>query len=384
MTSDVLLRIARLQHTDSTSFRAGLNLSMNSFLDELTQSTAYLADKMQESVESALLQTTSLFRDAAGASASVELESVIQKWLGVFYNEGGSSSTVNSLASALNRLGTGDVSQLGNGTGLLLTRAIAESGLSVADIMNNGLSAQSADSILRNAFKYMTDAGSSSSNIIKNQFANLYGVGIDDLIAASNIGRYTSFNGGLYDSANSLIDTFTDWTSKDRIISRTSTLQSLDNWYNNQWFGVGSYVTGDQSRLLNYYLGGKISDFAGDSFLGQMLGSTMQQQALRGGIDQVAQQIINMKGTSDNELSYISQNVANFSESVATGIKYVSNIANSLNGLIGFIVGWLSNQFDLDDAVFGKEAYTDYLDRFNNGSILNFNDGISDPRANGD
>lgn len=103
------------------------------------------------------------------------------------FSAGMNANTVNSLASALNALGSGDISNLGSGISNLVLMGAARAGLDYGALLNNGLDAKTADILLANITSYLQEMGANQSNVVRSQLGNLFGVNITDIISAQNM-----------------------------------------------------------------------------------------------------------------------------------------------------------------------------------------------------
>lgn len=97
------------------------------------------------------------------------------------------SGTAQSIAQAINDIGSGNVSNVGSGVSSLLVMAASNAGKDYADLLNNGLSASDANTLLASMTEYLLSLSRSTSNVVKNQLAQTFGVKISDLRAVSNL-----------------------------------------------------------------------------------------------------------------------------------------------------------------------------------------------------
>lgn len=118
------------------------------------------------------------------------------------YSSGMNASTVSSLASALNQLGSGDISNLGNGISNLVLMGAARAGLDYGALLNNGLDASTTDKLLASITSYLQEMGANQSNVVRSQLGNLFGVSITDLISAANM---RNASGGVSTDINSTL-----------------------------------------------------------------------------------------------------------------------------------------------------------------------------------
>lgn len=178
-----LLEIVRLQQSDSTASRLGMENYLNRFLNNMFESTEYLTNSFDT-------VTTNLV-DAIGqmsTESGVEFEYIVQKWLGSLSSVGMSTSAIGSISQALGYLATGDVSGLeSSGMQNLMVMAASRAGLSYADMLTRGINIDETNKLLESMVVYLQEIGSSTNQVVKNQYASTFGVGISDLRAAGNL-----------------------------------------------------------------------------------------------------------------------------------------------------------------------------------------------------
>ena len=236
VANGALLRIIRLQQSDSTAARLGMEAYLTRFLNELVENTEYLTQTF-DTVQEALLEASS-FMDT---KASTEFEYIVQKWLGALTGVGLSDVTATNIAQALGFLGSGNVEALG-GSNLqnLLVMAASRSGLNYADLLGGGLSAQTADVLMRSLVEYMMEIGSSSNNVVRSQFAQTFGLSYSDLRAAQQLssslgdisGNFLSVQ-GMYQELGSQLNS---------LPGRINIAQMIDTIWSNIEFGLASNI----------------------------------------------------------------------------------------------------------------------------------------------
>ena len=185
---------------------------ITAFLNNMYETTEYLSD-IASSVRSSLDEAESLM----GAADAVALEYQVQKWMGSLYSVGMSSNSVQGIARAFGQLAAGDISGLtSGGMGNLMIMAANQAGLSMTDILADGLDASETNQLMESMVKYLQEIAISSadSRVVQQQIAKVYGLTASDLRAARNIGgtgaiasSNMSYQGGinrLYDMANTL------------------------------------------------------------------------------------------------------------------------------------------------------------------------------------
>ena len=231
-----LLRIIRLQQSDSTAARLGMEAYLTRFLNELVENTEYLSTTF-DTVQEALLEASSYM----DTKASTEFEYIVQKWLGALTGVGLSESTAASIAQALGYLGSGNIEALGS-TNLqnLLVMAASRTNYSYADLLSGGMSADAANAIMRSLVEYMVEIGSSDSNVVKSQFAQTFGITFSDLQAVKQI------SSSLNDLSGSML-TYESMYNElayqlNSLPQRINMASMIDTIFDNLEFGLASNI----------------------------------------------------------------------------------------------------------------------------------------------
>lgn len=184
-TNGTLLRLVRIQQQDSTASRLGMESALTAFLNNMYENTEYLK-QVATSVKSGLEEAMSLM----SAVDAVGFEYQVQKWMGSLYSVGMSSGSVTSIANALGQISSGDISGLtGSGVGNLMVMAANNAGMSIADILQNGLTDTETNQLLKSMVSYLSEIASETkdSKVVQQQIASVYGITASDLRAASNL-----------------------------------------------------------------------------------------------------------------------------------------------------------------------------------------------------
>ena len=179
-----MLRLIRIQQSDSTLARLGMEASLTKLFNNMFGDTSYLNDSLQN-VSAALLDVSSQFT----SKVAVEFEYITQKWLGALGSLGVGSSTLTSIASAINALGTGDIDYLTSNTAMqsLLVMAANRSGQSYADMLTKGINADQINNLLAGVIEYVQEITRGQSNVVKSQYASLFGLTMADISAFENV-----------------------------------------------------------------------------------------------------------------------------------------------------------------------------------------------------
>ena len=254
-----LLRLVRIQQQDTTAGRLGMESALNSFLNSMYETSEYLTD-VAASVRGSLEEMQALMEGAAGT----EVEFQIQKWMGSLYSVGMSQNAVQDIAQAFGQIASGDISGLtGSGAGNLLIMAANEAGMSIADILQDGLDATETNKLMQAMVNYLAEIAETSndSRVVQQQLANVYGVKASDLRAATNLASsiedvskqdltYSGMLGQLNKMANSMI-------------LRTSTGEMLSNIWDNVQYTMATQMSNDPILYLLPRVATLLEDYAG-------------------------------------------------------------------------------------------------------------------------
>ncbi len=237
-TNGTLLRLVKLQQSDSTAARLGLETSVTQFLNRMYEDSSYLNDNF-DTVAGALIEATSQMTN----TATIQFEYIVQKWLGSLSSVGLSDSTVSSLAQAIGYLGSGNISGLESMGGMrnLLVMASSRSGnLNYADMLAQGLDSSQTNELLKSVVEYIQEIASTNNKVVQSQYASLFGITLSDMTAAKNLRT------SLDDIANSTLNyagAINELTSSmSSIGSRMSVATMMDNVWSNLQYGLATNI----------------------------------------------------------------------------------------------------------------------------------------------
>lgn len=184
-TNGSLARLVRIQQQDSTAARLGMESALNSFLNNMYETTEYMSDVMSN-IRSSLEEAEALM----SSTAATEFDYQVNKWLGSLYSVGMSSSAVESIGSALGDLAAGKISGItSDGAGNLIVMAANNAGLSVADLLKDGLDDSSTNRLMTAMVEYLKGIynDTSGSLVLQQQYADVFGMSAADLKALANL-----------------------------------------------------------------------------------------------------------------------------------------------------------------------------------------------------
>ena len=254
-----LLRLVRIQQQDTTAGRLGMEAALNAFLNNMYETTEYM-NGIATTIKGSLEEAMSLM---TGENA-LSFEYQVQKWLGSMYSVGMSDSAVQGLGSVIGKLASGQIDAITNGgQGNLVIMAANQAGLSVADILNNGLDSQTTNELMNSMVDYLAkiakDAG--DSKVIQQQMASVYGMTASDLKAAVNLSRsrravardgltYGGAINNLYSMANSMY-------------ARTSIGEMMTNAWDNFQYTMAAGIANNPMLYATYKAAGLLDAVAG-------------------------------------------------------------------------------------------------------------------------
>ena len=186
-TNGTLLRLIRLQQADTTAARLGMEATLTKFLNANFKDTSYLTDNISEAVTAAVLDASMTM----SKNASLEFEYVLQKWMSALYSLGMSAENVQNIATAINYLGTGNVSALNSNESLqtlLAMSATKAGGKSYADMLTQGIDASDTNKLLKAMVEYLSEIASTQTNMVtKSAYSEIFGMNITDLSAFTSL-----------------------------------------------------------------------------------------------------------------------------------------------------------------------------------------------------
>ena len=236
-TNGTLMRLIRLQQSDSTAARLGLEASLTRFFNGMYQNTEYLSNAF-DNVSAALLEASSTMSN----DKSIQFEYQVQKWLGSLYAIGMSDATVSGLAQALGYLGSGNVNALsGSQYQNLLVMAAGRAGLSYGDLLIGGLDSATTNVLLESIVTYLQEIAGNTNQVVKSELGRTFGVTMSDLQSALNLnttelkqlaGKSMNYNSSMAEL----------YAQMSLLPGRMSMATMMDNMWSNLMWGLGSNI----------------------------------------------------------------------------------------------------------------------------------------------
>ena len=232
-----LLRIIRLQQADSTASRLGMEASLTKLFNNMFEDSSYLSETA-DSVSAALIDAQSQMTNQGAA----EFEYIVQKWLGALGSLGMSGDTLTQIATGLNYLATGDVTNLASNSSLqtLFSMAASNANLEYSELLLNGLDAGTTNQLLGSMVSYLKDIADNSENqVVKSAYGDILNLSHSDMRALSNLttaeintlGGNTMTYGDMQSELNNQFS---------QLSARTSLATMMTNVYDNVMYGMAS------------------------------------------------------------------------------------------------------------------------------------------------
>ena len=276
-TNGSLARLVRIQQQDSTAARLGMESALTSFLNNMYETTEYMSDVMS-SIRGSLEEAEALMTK----EASTEFDYQVNKWLGSLYSVGMSQSAVQSIGTALGDLAAGKISGItSDGAGNLIVMAANNAGLSVSDLLQDGLDASNTNKLMTAMVEYLKGIydDTNGSLVLQQQYADVFGMTASDLKSLANLSttdiKNTASNGLSYSGMLGQLTLMagTMW-------NRTSTGEMLTNLTDNLKYTMAAGIGSNPALYAAYTLGDILDSTVGgmDFSLPTYMGTGMSAQ----------------------------------------------------------------------------------------------------------
>lgn len=171
---------------------------------------------------------------------------------------GMSSNGISALSSVIGQIASGKLEGITNGgAGNLVVMAANDAGLSIADMMAEGLDDSQTNKLMGSMVDYLSKIYNEAGNnkVIQQQFASIYGLSAADLKAVANlaVSRQNIANNSLsYESALGQLNSMAS-----SMASRTSLGEMLGNVQANMMDTLARGISSNPA-LYGIYKGGKL------------------------------------------------------------------------------------------------------------------------------
>lgn len=253
-----LLRVIRLQQSDTTAARLGLEANLTSLFNSLYQDTSYLNDSF-DTVSGNLTEAISQMTSEEG----VAFEYTVQKWLGALSSVGFSSDAVIKISQAIGYLGSGDISSLSNNSEMqnLIVMAASRAGMSYSDMLIDGLNSSNTNKLMKSMVEYLQEIANSDNKVVKSQYAQIFGMSVSDLKAVDNLSTtIETVNSTMLDYGGAMSELY---SQMGQLGSRVSTAGMLNNLMENVKYSIGTGIASNPATYALWEVTSMIEDLTG-------------------------------------------------------------------------------------------------------------------------
>lgn len=253
-----LTRLVRLQQADVSNASLGSEAILTKFLNSKFKDTSYL-NSLYDTVAGILIDSTS----QQSAINSIGYQFSIQKWLGALSSVGMSDNAIQSIATALNWLGSGNVSQLNSNSqaSTLLNLSAQKAGLSYANMLLNGTNEDNINKLMKSMVIQLQDISRNTkgNQVVKSAWGDILNFSMSDIRAINNLTN--SDISSIYNTKANYSTSISELNNQTSYLSkRTSTAEQIDNVINNTLFGVGANIASSPTRYIGWKAGGILND----------------------------------------------------------------------------------------------------------------------------
>ena len=192
------------------------------------------------------------------------IEYVVQKWLGSLGSVGVSENTLLQIASGINALVTGDITTLSNNNSLmnLIAMAANNAGLPLGTALTKGISSSDANRLLREVVEYTQELATTSNQVVKSQYAELFGLSISDFTSVLNLTSKDLDNIGknMYSYSQAIQETN---NQLKMVQSRTHISEMVENLFDNAVLGAATAISSNPASYMTWKAASFIKDVTG-------------------------------------------------------------------------------------------------------------------------
>lgn len=264
-TNESLRRLVKLGETSATQRFFGLEAILIKSLNKQFGDTSYL-NQLFDSVNETMMDAVTNLKDMSSLGGTYEFRSTLQQWMAALYEQGVDNSTINRITTAINALGSGNVSAMSSDAGMqkLILLSLDKAGQDFATILQEGLSADMLHTIMTSMTGYLKDlvGKTDKNNVLESAYANLFGLSMTDMYAFGNKVKAPELTG--------VGDELNETTSVLSYISDnayTLISEKVDNVLENMGFTFGQDIANSTWKYATYK-GGLMAMKIGDELGG--------------------------------------------------------------------------------------------------------------------
>lgn len=249
-----LTRLIRLQQSDSTLARLGMEAALTNFLNSSFEDSSYMST-LFDTVSGALIEAeATMTRDM-----SAQFEYTVQKWMGALSSLGMSEGAIQQITQGINYIATGDVTSLSSNTNLqtLFAMSASNAGLEYSELLLKGLDSSNTNKLLESMVNYLKEIAEGADNqVVRAAYGDIFNLSMSDWKAISNLtsGDISNISGNslTYEGMQQQVN-----KNLSRMINSTTMGQMLNNVTENLTFSMAQDLVNNPAtyamyKMLNY------------------------------------------------------------------------------------------------------------------------------------
>lgn len=250
-----LLSLTKILKEDTTIARLGMETALTRYMAGQYQDTSYFANNTNEYVSSQLLQAMSQM----GRDQGLALEYSVQKWLGSFVSVGVSEATAKKIADGIGYLTSGNIGSLTADTALmnLILSSANRGGVDIASVLQQGADSKTIDRLMRGLYDQVSEIARSNNQVVKSQYAGLYGMSISDITAMKNLSA-SQVSANLTENLGAADMAKLTQEELKKAVTRVATSTAIDNAISNVMSIMGEKIASNPAMNVLW----KLADMA--------------------------------------------------------------------------------------------------------------------------
>lgn len=255
-----LTRLVRIQQSDSTQARLGMENALTKFFNNQYKDTSYL-NSTSANVRAYLLEAQSQM----DKKNSTEFEYTVQKWLGSLYSVGASENLINKLAEGIGYLGSGNLTSLTGDTALtslLVSAANRGGGKSYGEIATEGITNYDVSDIMVGLYDLVKEISDTDNIVALKEYASVFGLTVSDLTSILNLSvddlKLISEDMLTYDN---MLTNLQNELKFSKLYQRSSGAEIADNLLQNLIDNAGKGIGGSPIGYFAWQMAGMVNEF---------------------------------------------------------------------------------------------------------------------------
>lgn len=250
-----LLSLTKILKEDTTIARLGMETALTRYMAGQYEDTSYFANNANEYVSSQLLQAMSQM----GRDQGLAMEYSVQKWLGSFVSVGVTEETAKKIADGIGYLTSGNIQGLTADSALmnLILSSANRGGVDISRVLQEGADSKTIDSLMKGLYDQVSEIAQSGNQVVKSQYAGLYGMSISDITAMQNL-TASQVSANLTDNLGAADMAKLTQEELNKAVTRVATSIAIDNAISNVMSIMGEKIASNPAMNVLW----KVADMA--------------------------------------------------------------------------------------------------------------------------